>query len=167
MDIFTHTISGLAAGTVASSFSAKRPASRFGIISLSGFAGAFPDIDAISLWSRFDSTFGELFHLQYTGKDVYSAKLWYSHHGFFHSLVAAILFAALIGLVCYLTRNKFKELKGGNLLKSYQSNCLLLIGFVAGYTIHLLEDMPTPASSWGGVNFLWPTEFYIGGTGQI
>jgi hypothetical protein len=27
--------------------------------------------------------------------------------------------------------------------------------------------MPTPASTWGGVNFFWPFKTYIGGTGHI
>ena len=27
--------------------------------------------------------------------------------------------------------------------------------------------MPTPASYWGGVNFFWPLNLYIGGTGDI
>jgi len=30
-----------------------------------------------------------------------------------------------------------------------------------------LEDMPTPASTWGGVRFFWPSDIYIGGTGSI
>ena len=42
-----------------------------------------------------------------------------------------------------------------------------MIAFVLGYLIHLVEDMPTPASSWGGVNLLWPTPLYTGGWGDI
>jgi uncharacterized membrane protein len=30
-----------------------------------------------------------------------------------------------------------------------------------------MEDMPTPAATWGGVNFFWPSQHYIGGTGDI
>lgn len=41
------------------------------------------------------------------------------------------------------------------------------MGFILGFLIHLIEDMPTPASSWGGVAFLWPLELYIGGSGDI
>jgi hypothetical protein len=42
-----------------------------------------------------------------------------------------------------------------------------LIGFIAGFIIHLFEDMPTPACNWGGVRLLWPLKLYIGGTGEI
>ncbi len=43
----------------------------------------------------------------------------------------------------------------------------MLLSLFCAYTIHLLEDMPTPASTWGGVRFFWPFQVYIGGSGHI
>jgi hypothetical protein len=42
-----------------------------------------------------------------------------------------------------------------------------MLGFSSGYLMHLLEDLPTPSGSWGGINFLWPSTQYYGGTGEI
>ena len=33
--------------------------------------------------------------------------------------------------------------------------------------MHLLEDLPTPASAWGGINLFWPSTNYVGGYGKI
>ncbi len=163
MDIITHTLSGMAAGSVFAGISEQNNRKKAGIIALSGFAGAFPDIDAISLWSHFNGTIGHFFHLPLSGKDIYSAKLWYSHHGFFHSLIAAVLFSILVSyLIPWLWKRK--DTNSQNLFS--QQKWMFLSLFCA-YTIHLLEDMPTPAASWGGVRFFWPFSIYIGGGGQI
>lgn len=167
MNILTHTLSGVAVGTVVASFSKSGFANKTKIILFSGFAGALPDIDAISLWSQFDSTIGEFFHLSTKGKDIYSAKFWYSHHGFMHSLFAGMLFAFFASLANYIIDIIFKKQKNFNLISSINDNKLIPIGFFLGFIIHLIEDMPTPASSWGGVNFFWPSRSYIGGTGDI
>jgi inner membrane protein len=167
MDILTHSLSGLAIGTVVSSFSNQGATEKLKIILLSGFAGALPDLDAISLWSRFDSTIGEFFNLTHSGKVIYSAKFWYSHHGFLHSVLGALLIAVLIGFINFLINSGFRNLSYKNFIHSVSKNRLLLIGFVLGFTLHLLEDMPTPAATWGGVNFFWPSKKYIGGTGDI
>lgn len=163
MDILTHTLSGIAVGTVISTYSSGSFIQKLKIVLLSGFAGALPDIDAISHWSGFDSTIGALFNLPDTGRDIYSAKYWYSHHAFMHSLFASLLFAGLIGLVAHILQKKSKR----NWKTTFHQNRLLLLGFILGFSIHLLEDMPTPAASWGGVNFFWPSSSYIGGTGDI
>ena len=167
MDIITHTLSGMAAGTVAASFSDKNTKYRLGIVGLSGFAGALPDIDAISLWSRFDGTLGRFFSLSHSGKDIYSAQLWYSHHGFFHSVAAAFLFAIVVGTLGYWAANRFREFRLSKLTATFKRQKLLWMGFMSGYVIHLLQDMPTPASTWNGVNLMWPSSAYVGGTGQI
>ena len=60
MDIITHTLSGVATGTVVMSFSPKGYKAKLGILSISGFGAALPDLDAISLWSRFDNLFGRV-----------------------------------------------------------------------------------------------------------
>lgn len=164
MDILTHTLSGLAVGTVMAGRSAGSWQTKLSIILFSGFGGALPDIDAISMWSKFDATFGRLFGLEHSGKIIYSAKFWYSHHGFMHSLFAAVLFAAIIGCLFWLFS---KRERNSSLLNVFRNKTLLLIGFVSGFIIHLVQDMITPASLWGGVRFFFPSTMYIGGTGDI
>ncbi len=167
MDILTHTISGLAAGTVVAGVSKKSTPKQLGIIAISGFGGAFPDIDALSLWSKFDVTIGRFFHLSHPGDMIYSGKFWYSHHGFFHSLFAALMIAAVIWTLGYLLHARFRKLNFKDFIKSGGAQKLLLIGFIAGYMMHLLGDIPTPASTWEGIRLFWPFKAYIGGTGQI
>lgn len=167
MDILTHTISGVAVGTVVSSFSNNGFKDKFRIVLACGIAGALPDIDAISLWSGFDSTIGEFFNLENSGKEIYSAKLWYSHHAFMHSVMAGLILAGIIGLFVYLFGSNFRDLKYSELINSLRRQSLLLIGFSLAFFIHLIEDMPTPASSWEGVNLFWPNKSYYGGTGDI
>jgi inner membrane protein len=84
-----------------------------------------------------------------------------------HSAFAGLLISSLIGLILYLIDIKRKGLRNVNLLGSLTENRLLLIGFFLGFSLHMIEDMPTPASTWGGVNFLWPFNSYLGGTGDI
>jgi len=163
MDILTHAISGLAAGTVVVGIFQKRKVGSWKIIGFSGLGAVLPDIDAVSMWSKFDSTFGKLFHLSYPGQTIYSMKLWYSHHGFFHSIVAALLFTFLLGLIFYLFNKKQKKIFSF----AFENNLPVLIGFFTGFIIHLLEDMPTPSSSWGGVRLFFPLKTYIGGSGDI
>jgi inner membrane protein len=162
MDILTHALSGVAFGTVISGLSNCKIKNQIGYMSIGGFGGVLPDIDAISLWSRFDSTFGRLFGLSHPGKDIYSAKFWYSHHGFMHSLVSCLLFGLLLGFVLNLAQSRFKSL-----FKSFKDNRLYLLVFVSGFIFHLLGDLPTPSSSWNGINLFWPSKHYIGGTGEI
>lgn len=155
MDILTHSLSGVAVGTVISSFSKNGTKEKLGIIALSSFGAALPDLDAISLWSGFDNSIGKLFSLSHTGKEIYSSKFWYSHHGFMHSAFAGILFSLFIFIVLHFI--KFKK----------QNSILIVTGFFIGFLFHLFEDMPTPTSAWGGVNLFWPSKSYIGGTGDI
>ena len=134
MDILTHTLSGIAVGTVIASFTNKGFKQKLGLIALSGFGGALPDFDAISLWSKFDSTIGELFNLNYTGKEIYFSKLWYSHHGALHSIFGGILIAVIIAIITYLIKSKFKKFTFNDLLKSVEattiraSTCTCLTG---------------------------------------
>jgi len=161
VDILTHAISGLALGTVIAGISNKKTAESLKIIGLSGFGAVLPDIDAISMWSRFDSTFGKLFHISHSGRDIYSLKFWYSHHVFFHSIAAALLLTFGLGLCFYMFRRK----QGLSLV--VKNNLPALIGFFIGFLIHLLGDMPTPSGSWGGVRLFFPLKMYVGGTGNI
>jgi len=164
MNILTHTVSGLAVGALVASFSKMNLSDRLKIVFVSGFAGALPDIDSISLWSHFDATIGKSFYLTHSGKEIYSAKFWYSHHAFYHSLFAAVLLAITAGFFNYLITGNFKKY---SFFTFFKKNKLFFTGFVLGYLIHLLEDMPTPASTWGGVNLFWPFKTYIGGAGKI
>ncbi|GJM63600.1 metal-dependent hydrolase [Persicobacter diffluens] len=163
MDILSHACSGLAVGTFISSFSSLGRKHRWSILGFSTLAGALPDLDAISLWSGFDRTLGQWFQHRHLGRDIYSEKFWYSHHGFLHSLAAAFLCTALLGLLFFLI-NQFQQNKKTDFIKN---STLIFVAFFFGFTIHLLEDMPTPASSWGGVNFFWPSTNYTGGWGKI
>ncbi len=151
MDILTHIVSGMAVGTIVAS---TTHSGKTKIILASALAGALPDIDVISLWSGFDSKIGSLFGLQ-KGADIYSAKLWYSHHAFMHSILAGALFAFLFGIFGFII-NKFRSL-----------NTPLMVAFFLSFALHLLQDMPTPASTWGGVRLLFPNGDYYGGTGEI
>ena len=162
MDILTHAISGLAGGTAIAGISQRKVSENLKIIGFSGFGGVLPDIDAISMWSGFDGTFGKLFGLSHSGREIYSMKLWYSHHGFFHSIVASLLFAFCIGFVFYLLKKQ-----KNSFLSELKNNLPLLIGFFVGFLIHLIQDMPTPSSSWGGIRLFFPFTTYIGGTGEI
>jgi inner membrane protein len=161
MDIITHTLSGIAAGTIIISFSKKGFYEKAAIVLCGGIGGAFPDIDAMSLWSKFDRTFGKILGLDHSGYEIYFSKFWYSHHAFFHSLFAGFLFALIIMAFLSLFR---KETSFFAFIKTYW---LVAIAFITGYLMHLLGDMPTPSSVWGGVNFFWPSQSYIGGFGKI
>ncbi len=161
MDILTHTISGIAIGTGAVSFVDKGLIGKIKIILLSGFAAAMPDIDAMSLWSKFDKTIGKFFHLEHTGKEIYSSKFWYSHHAFMHSIAAALLIVFVIMIVLKIFD------KESSIKSFFQQNKVLMASMFCAFLIHLFEDMPTPSSSWGGVNLFWPSSQYIGGYGQI
>ena len=164
MDIISHTLTGLAVGTVASSFSKESWNSRFSIVFFGGLAGALPDLDAISKWSRFDETIGEMFNLAHTGSQIYYGKFWYSHHGAFHSLVAPILLSLFV-LTMVAAIRRFRSI---DLLKQHlNSHSTKYLAFCLGFIFHLFEDMPTPASVWGGVNFFFPGSSYVGGFGKI
>lgn len=167
MDILTHTLSGIAAGTVIFTFSIRGFNEKLKVILFSGFGGALPDIDAISLWTGFDKTFGKLFGLTRTGKTIYFSKLWYSHHGFFHSIFAGLLFAFCMGLTFYFLQKNSGHRERQDIKESFKRDSLILTGFIAGFIMHLFEDMPTPACVWGGIRLLWPLKLYIGGTGDI
>ena len=167
MDILSHTLSGIAIGTVVSSFLDKGFGNRLGVIVIAGFGSILPDFDAISLWSKFDSIFGKLFGLNHSGKEIYFSKFWYSHHGFMHSLFASIIIALVFVFLLYLIKSKFNKVSLKGLIQNIKCCQLYWISFILGFLIHLLEDMVTPGSVWGGVNFFWPSNSYLGGTGDI
>lgn len=158
-------LTGLAAGTLVAAFSKDRFWKKTCIVLTGAVGGVLPDIDAISMWSKFDRTFGAWFNLQHSGREIYSSKFWYSHHAFFHSIAASILLALLLGFLVYLIAKIRKSVPA--FIPYVRANALFPLSFVMGYWAHLVFDMPTPASAWGGVNLWWPSPTYIGGSGQI
>ncbi|MCP3888695.1 MAG: metal-dependent hydrolase [Desulfobulbaceae bacterium] len=165
MDIITHTLSGIAVATIVASFSKLEIWQKSVIVFCGGIGGALPDIDTISLWSRFDSTIGPFFHLPHQGVDIYYGNFWYSHHNFAHSLVGGLIITSclfvllsLLFIICTKTngqKNIFRRL-------SVYWTALFL-----GYVIHLIGDLPTPSLTWGGIKLFWPLPAAIGGNGLI
>ncbi|GAB6121761.1 metal-dependent hydrolase [Dysgonomonas termitidis] len=166
MDILTHALSGAAVATSASTFVKTTPLRKVKIILTGTLGGMLPDIDAISMWPRFDATFGKLFGLADTGKIIYSNKFWYSHHAFFHSLTASILLGILLILSMFLIR-KLSKKSDLHIIDFTRSHIIYFVVFVLGIWAHLAGDLPTPASAWGGIALWWPSENYTGGYGKI
>ncbi len=164
MDIISHTLTGVAVGTVIATISNGSWKRKSLIILIGGFGGALPDFDAISLWSKFDQTIGSLLNLDNSGKEIYFGKFWYSHHAALHSILAPIILI-LLSIIPYSIINKDLEISKikANVIKRKYS----ILAFFFGFIFHLLEDMPTPASVWGGVNLFFPSSGYIGGFGKI
>jgi membrane-bound metal-dependent hydrolase YbcI (DUF457 family) len=164
MDIISHTLSGIAVGTLVASFSKLGAKHKASIILIGGLGGALPDFDAISLWSKFDAVIGVLFNLNHSGSQIYFGKFWYSHHGAFHSLFTPLFLLTLFTVIIALKKRWFAYVKFKNGVIKYK---LQYLAFFFGFTVHLLEDMPTPASVWGGVNLFFPSSNYVGGFGNI
>ncbi|MDR3238181.1 MAG: metal-dependent hydrolase [Spirochaetia bacterium] len=161
MDIFSHTTAGLAAGALAAGM--PRGASfalKLRILIAGLLGGAFPDIDALSLWKGFDAAIGRGLGLA-PGRAIYHGKLWYSHHGFFHSIAAVALFACIAALL-FNTAGLIRERRGfrGKFLAVFAA-------FAMGGFAHLLCDCITPASVWGGIRIFFPAEVYAGGWGYV
>ncbi len=166
MDILTHIVSGVAVGSVVAAFAASKPVSMKRIFAAGALGGAFPDIDAISLWSKFDTTIGKWLGLAHNGKDIYFGKFWYSHHGFFHSIAAAIIVGFLIGCGIYFYR-WMRMQRENPFLIFFRENLPVYLAFVLGCLAHAAGDFLTPASAWGGVRLLWPLTDYVGGWGKV
>ena len=158
MDILTHTFSGFACGTVVASLHQGSLFDKVGIVLAGSIGGCLPDLDAISLWSGFDQYIGSVLSLP-SGREIYFGKFWYSHHCFMHSLAALIF----LGVIYFLLRICSRP--AGSVFSGYHLYSVL--GFSFGYLMHLLEDLPTPSGSWGGINLFWPLTKYYGGTGEI
>ncbi len=158
MDIISHTLTGIAVGTVVASLSKASLKKKLGIVLIGGLGGALPDIDAFSYWSKFDTTIGDFLNLEHTGRQIYGGKFWYSHHAALHSVLAPLLIVVFYALIQFVKNKNFNFLVS----KKYG-----LGAFFFGFLFHLFEDMPTPASVWGGVNLFFPSSQYIGGYGKI
>lgn len=166
MDILTHAISGTAVATCVAAYVSTTPLRKAKILVAGTLGGCWPDIDALSMWSKFDATIGQWFDLPAAGRVIYGSKSWYSHHAFFHSLLGSLFFGLLLILAVYFIR----RLSGNNKLpiKDFIRNHIVyFIAFVFGYWAHIAGDLPTPSSVWGGVALFWPSVDYIGGSGKI
>ncbi len=161
MDILIHTLSGTTTAALISIFTKANKKNKLLLVLLGGLAGAMPDIDAISLWSGFDSTIGNWLHLNHTGKEIYFGKLWYSHHGFFHSFMAAGLLAFVFVCLRKICLNE----KSWKIYFNQTQTRWILILFFCSYVSHLAGDLPTPAAAWGGIRLFFPFNSYIGGFG--
>jgi len=165
MDILTHTLSGVALSTMVAAIAKRRLRETGLLIFCGGLGGAFPDIDAISLWSGFDATIGKLLNLEHTGRDIYFSNFYYSHHNFMHSFVGAVGFSMLAGL-CFLLVALICS-KGVGRVSLLKFSSLCVISFFGGYVMHLLGDLPTPGCVWHGIKLFWPSSVPIGGTGHL
>lgn len=164
MDILIHTLSGTATATVIAALHRCRPSQKIKILGVGAFAGALPDFDAISLWSRFDRTIGTWFNLEHSGREIYFGKFWYSHHVFMHSLLCDVLLTVFLAMCgCWIYQHWFKRApcywSGMRYLSVY------VLTFFLAYFSHLLGDLPTPGGSWGGINLWFPFTEFTGGWG--
>ncbi|MEM7658083.1 MAG: metal-dependent hydrolase [Bacteroidota bacterium] len=164
MDILTHICSGLAVATVVASLVRCRPLQKGVILFAGALGGAFPDIDAVSLWSGFDGTIGTWFGLEHSGSEIYSSTFWYSHHVFFHSILGALLVSSLIwALAGWIYWKPLRQSPrywcGMQYLGPYSYS------FFFGYLLHLMGDLPTPEGSWGGIALFYPLKAFFGGWG--
>ncbi|NQX92978.1 MAG: metal-dependent hydrolase [Flavobacteriales bacterium] len=163
MDLITHTCSGLAVGTVVANVTKGSPKQKLGILLISTLGGALPDVDAISMWSGFDSSFGEFFNLEHSGRKIYGSQFWYSLHGFTHSILGSLVLCFLGLIISRLVVIK-KHPSTRPLRRKAMSR---VAAFLGAYWIHLIEDMPTPSSVWQGIDLFFPIGGYVGGFGQI
>lgn len=166
VDILSHTLSGLAIGTVVASFG-KGFRQKSLILLTASIGAALPDLDAISMWSGFDRSIGSWFGLPLSGPEIYSSKLWYAHHGFMHSLAASLFLAYIFTALGLGIKTLWTLASKSKLKLDFPKYKLSLSAFILGYWIHLLEDLPTPSATWGGVNLFWPASSYTGGWGKI
>jgi membrane-bound metal-dependent hydrolase YbcI (DUF457 family) len=168
MDILTHTLSGVAIATATATYVQTTPLRKGKILAIGALGGFWPDIDAVSMWSRFDTTFGQWFNLSHTGREIYGMKLWYSHHAFFHSILASLLFGLLLFLFIYFLYRIFRNKEKKFSFKAFtRKHIIYPITFTLAYWMHLFGDLPTPASVWGGIDMWWPLGEYVGGYGHI
>ncbi len=154
MDILIHTLSGALVGSLVGNLARRKSVGQRLLLTLVGaIAGAMPDLDAVSMWSGFDRTFGAWFSLSESGRQIFSGKHWYSHHGFSHSLFAALMLTSILAAFRKLF---FRQ-------QSLRQGLVYFLAFFGGYVSHLMGDLPTPPGSWGGIRLFYPLDHYVGG----
>jgi inner membrane protein len=165
MDIFTHTLSGMAAATAVAALSGRSLKDQFLIICCGAAGAMLPDLDALTRWPDFDAVIGKALDLSRTGRDIYYGHHWYSHHGFMHSLAAAAIFTLAGALLRYLYCRLRSGVRSASAVIMNASGFLL--AFFFGYLMHLLGDLPTPDAAWNGIRLFWPLSPFVGGFGYI
>ncbi|MFH1469440.1 MAG: metal-dependent hydrolase [Pseudomonadota bacterium] len=161
MDILTHVVAGALGGAAVGLGLRGGRARVLSALVFGAVGGALPDLDAITRYPGFDGGLGHLLHLA-PGREIYAGALWYSHHHFTHSLVAAggatALSAGLLGL---------DRVGRGPGMEGERDAAIwaLPLCLLAGFLLHLVGDLPTPASVWGGIQLFWPSARMVGGWG--
>lgn len=138
-----HGLSGLLFAPAAEKVLARKgmaPSPRW-IYAILFLAPMWPDCD---FWTRFDKRF-------YDGQMGFVL----SHRGITHCLLGAFFFA---WLVARLVRRWLPE-------ASARRGVFWLVFF--GGALHILEDLPTPVSPWGGLAVFWPIPVRIGDWDKI
>ncbi len=160
MDILTHGLTGLALSTAIAAQHKGTIKTKL-LIGVSGLiGGVFPDIDVLSRAPGFDRTIVQWFDLNQSGYDIFFDTHWYSHHVFTHSIIGALLFTFIGGLLHFLL-GKIRKVHAYPHLIHYS------LAFFLGYMGHLFEDMITPGGPWNGIALFWPSEHFSGGWGKI
>lgn len=136
MDIISHTLTGVAVGTVLTTISNANWKQKGLVILAGALGGGLPDFDAISLWSKFDSTIGLAFDLKHSGKEIYFGKFWYSHHGAFHSILAPLMLIFVSVLVKSIRKNGIKR---PMFLQQLNLRKYSLIAFFFGFHISFIR----------------------------
>lgn len=165
MDILTHSLSGAMAATAIAPLCGKPKCRTLWVIGSGGVGAVMPDIDVITRWSGFDATIGRWFDLSRSGRAIYHANLWYSHHNFCHSLVAGVLFTLIMAMAIFLITKGFALRRGA--ANSLNAWWVYPAAFFLGFCMHLAGDLPTPGSTWHGIKLFWPHAGPVGGFGYI
>jgi inner membrane protein len=161
VDLITHMAAGALAGGCVALMIRGAAATLSGAVAWGAIGGALPDVDAVTRVPGFDQTIGLALGLQ-PGGVIYGGSEWYSHHHFTHSLVAAVGAALLLAGLAGLERLVFGGTSDGRRIRRIW---LAPVCMAAGYLLHLVGDLVTPASVWGGIQLLWPAEGMVGGWG--
>jgi inner membrane protein len=165
MDIITHTLSGIAVATGVVGLSGKPWNKKILVICCGAVGALLPDMDAVTRWPGFDATIGRWLDLPQSGRAIYFANFWYSHHNFCHSLAAGVLFTLLLGIVVHRVQKLSVGKRGRPTF--LKSSWIYLSVFFLGFCMHLLGDIPTPDSTWKGIKLFWPLATPVGGSGHI
>lgn len=148
MHLTTHICAGTCIGSLTALHVKGLGHKSKGIVVLLFMIGsALPDIDAISV----------LF-----SHKIFYANHWFSHRGAMHSVFGLIISSALVA-VCYAIAIHQKS-QLNSLQRFWMAFTLIFIG--GG--LHLLSDLPTPSTPWGGLMLFWPfSSVRVGGFGNI
>ncbi len=164
MDAVINILLGACAGLVIAGWNRSRPSQRFKLMVVGMIGASLPSLDELTLWAGFDRWIGSWLVLPASGHEIYFGTFWYSHQGFFHSLLAGFLLSILLGWVLSLVY--YHIMKGTKSLAAafrYLAGYMFAAGF--GFYLHLLGDIVAPGGPWGGIRLFYPLHTYVGGWG--